>query len=165
MSLLCLGLLVGAPGCGDDDGGAATFETSLAVLDAGGLPTNSFAPGQPITFELTVRSLSNAPRVLTLPTSQEYELLVLHAGQDSIVWQWSLGKGFLQAITNLTFAPNEVKVFTTTWTQVDNGGNPVSAGDFDAQGYLHVGVETQKTSNRDFRPSELRSLRATFTIQ
>lgn len=164
-SLIAVVVSAGFAGC-DDGGGSPTFRVTLALKDASGQPADAFPSGQTVTFELTVTNLTNLPQTISFTTGQHYDFLVLNHRKNTIVWQWSMsGVGFTQGFTTLDFQPNEVKAFSVSWDQTDNGANPVSPGAYDAQGYISTAEEWQKTDHRNFMPSDLRTPRIPFTLQ
>lgn len=163
--LLCLALLAGGLGCGGEGKGDPVYETTLGVLDAGGNPAATFAPGQPITFKLSITNRTTVTQSLNFTSTHQHEFLVIGAGQSTAAWRWSFGKVFATVMTDLDFVGQETKVFTTTWTQVDNAGNPVASGIYDAQGHAATAEEVTKTLASDFTPSAVRSSRVVFTIQ
>lgn len=162
--LFCLGF--GTTGCGDDgENGVPLFETTLSVQDGSGQAATTFTTGQPISFVLSVKNLTDAPQTITLPTGQGLDVLVLQANQTTVHWRWSYGQGFTQAITYLNFTPGETKTFPVVWGQKDNGGAQVNPGDFEAQGHVATSEEMQKTFNANYAASETRSMMMPFVIQ
>ena len=133
---------------------SGTFETTLRLYNSKGEETTVFPEGEPITFVLTVRNLTDAPQQITLPCSRLTDFLVLSVG-GQVLAQESHNTFCLTGITELDFVPNEEKVFTSVWDQNDNDGFSVGEGYFLAQGFV---------STREERFSGTRSPLLAFTI-
>ena len=165
VALLVVGFCLCASGCEDDDDTrAAVFETTLTIQDSSGQESAAFAPGEGITFVLSVRNRTAQPRTITFPSGQVFDFIVLNETQGALLWRWSNGMIFTGALWDLAFAPNETKTYTMVWDQLDNSGNPVGTGTYDAQGYLATAEERVKTSG-DFSPSQMRSEMSYFIVQ
>src|SRR5439155_14861240 len=94
----------------------------------------AYPAGAPVALSLTVTNPGNAPVTLQFSSGQKYDFEVRRAGQ--VVWRWAADRMFTQALTSLTLAPGERKVFTETWKQVDNNGHAVPAGSYEATAML-----------------------------
>lgn len=105
-------------------GMSVTLRAQPAALEAGG------------TFSLTldVRNLSSKPESFQLPTGQEYDFVAFQKGGEE-AWRWSQGMFFTQAISEVTIAPGENKVYKVAW---DTTGT--AAGLYSVQGYF-MGLE------------------------
>lgn len=101
------------------------------LLDA---DRQTYALGTPVILRLTVINTSRAPVTLQFASGQHYDFEVRRAGET--VWRWSAGRMFTQAVTSLTLRPRERQVFTETWGQQDNHGQPVPAGTYEAVAVL-----------------------------
>ncbi len=98
------------------------------------VPENRYRRGVPIPMALRVQNTGDRPILLQMPTGQQYDFLVERDGTE--VWRWSQGQVFTQALSNLTFDPDEVRTFTIAWDQRDNAGNLVPAGTYTISGIL-----------------------------
>ncbi len=132
---LPLFILILVQGC-SDNGNGTVFETTFNLRNASGQDLTRFANGEPITFVLSVTNLTDTSQRITLPSSQQYDFLVLQGHRGPILWQWSHGKGFLTVITELQFAPHETKTFSEIWDQKNNNGDPVGPGNLEAEGFF-----------------------------
>lgn len=134
-------LTVAATSCSTDDSefGGPTFATDLTLRNAAGNATQEFAPGEPITLELTVRNRSSNEAILQFASGHQSDAVVLDSGTSRVRWKWSHGKAFTQATSELAFAPEEVKTVTLVWNQVGNDGFPVGPGNYEARGVLLFG--------------------------
>lgn len=111
------------------------FETRVALKNAAGDETLEFRSGETITLVVTLRNRADAPRTLTLPTSQTHDCLV-YDGNHEEVWRLSRGRMYAQVITELTLKPGESRTFTAAWMQIDAKGHPVPPGDYEAVGLV-----------------------------
>lgn len=116
--------------------GAPTFVTTLVLKDAAGAARSEFVPGEPVTLELQVRNRLNTSAAVQFPSGQQYDFIVLASGTRRVVWQWSRGRAFIQVLTEIVFAPGETRTFSVTWPQLDDSGQPVSPGRYEARGVL-----------------------------
>lgn len=134
-----LACLIAAPpgGCAacEEPAAAPDFETRVALRNAAGAVASQFRGGEAITFVVTLRNLTDAPRTLTLPTSQTHDGLV-YDGNRKEIWRYSAGRMFAQVITGLTLAPGESRAFTVTWKQIDAQGRPVPPGGYEVVGLV-----------------------------
>jgi hypothetical protein len=110
----------------------------------------SYAIGKPIVLTLAVTNLARAPATIQFSSGQKYEFEVRRAGQT--VWRWSADRMFTQALTSLTLGPGERRLFTETWKQQDNNGQPVPAGAYEAVAILTtMGQARPKSAPLAFR--------------
>ncbi len=130
--------LLGAP--------ANLFSTSLVLLDGLGGVASTFGRGEPITLRLELTNRMSSTAVLTFPTGQLFDFVVLDSA-DTEVWRWSHGRVFTTVVTPLEFAPNETRAFTVVWSQDDNTAKPVDPGSYHAYGLAPVS-EVGLTSDR-----------------
>ncbi len=91
--------------------------------------------GESVTLRLTVANTTNAPQSVIFATGQRYDFKVRDADGE-IVWRWSHGIGFVQAMSRETLKPGESWEFTATWDLRDNEGTAVAPGNYTAQGDL-----------------------------
>jgi hypothetical protein len=89
---------------------------------------------EPVALTLTVANPGRSPVTLQFPSSQQYDFEVRRAGQ--VVWRWSAGRMFAQALTSLTLGAGEQRVFTQSWNQQDNNDQPVAPGAYEAAATL-----------------------------
>jgi hypothetical protein len=89
----------------------------------------AYPVGAPVTLTLTVTNAGRAPVTLQFSSGQKYDFEVRRAGQ--VVWRWAADRMFTQALTSMTLAPGERKLFTETWKQVGNDGQAVPAGSYE----------------------------------
>jgi len=138
-------LLLGASNCTKNNASdAPQFVTSLAVETASGLPSASFAQGDPIQFVLTIRNRTDQAQKLFFNSNELLNLAVVDTGTATVVWACdsdansvttpsctindtglstpsSSGSGF----NEIDFAAFETKTVTITWNQADNSGAQV----------------------------------------
>jgi len=140
---LLLGLLGTLTGCGggggDGDsngGGDAGFKVELTMRATNGAERSSFAFGSNIVFNITITNRSGATQVLTLPSSQIYDLAVLDPGSSTPRWRWSFNRVFSPASTNHTFAGNQSITYLYIWNGVLEDGTQIMPGTYDFRGTL-----------------------------
>ncbi len=151
----------GADSCSATTKSDPTFVADLVLKNAAGAVRQEFAPGDPITMELTVRNRSNTEAILQFATNQQFDFVVVDSGTSRTRWLWSFGKAFLQGTTELEFAPNQTRTFVVTWDQLDNARLPVSVGNYEARGVLLFA----EFAFNPLAPSQLGSPVRVFTIR
>lgn len=129
----------GADSCSSGGNPGPTFVTDIALKDATGAVAREFDPGEPITLELSVRNRTRTEAVLQFPSGYQFDFVVFAAGLvdgNRARWQWSHNRAFTQALTEISFAPEETKTFAITWDQRDNAGLPLSSGNHEVRGVM-----------------------------
>lgn len=86
--------------------------------------------GAVFSLTLNVRNLSGHKRTFDLPSGQVYDF-VAFAADGLEAWRWSEGVLFTQAVTPVTLAPDESKVFKVAW---DPSG--LAAGKYRVEGFF-----------------------------
>lgn len=173
-------MLLGNNNCSkNNDAGTPQFVTSIAVQDANNLPASAFAKGDTIKFVLTIRNRSNSSQTLWFNSSQEYNLAVVQAGTNDVVWNWDATQTFTSQFTSLEFTAGETKTFTVTWDQAGNDSVQVDTGKYEVIGGFTVYNTTGAGSAADnadsmaqgaptagqLFPTVYRALLTPFTIQ
>jgi Intracellular proteinase inhibitor len=120
-----------------DSGNGPTFITTLRLLDTAGTVTNRFDRGEIIRFELTVRNRTADTVVVQFTSGYQYDFVAFRNGGNAPVWKWSDRVAFIQANTEISFAPNESKVFTVDWNQEARSGEMLTSGAYEARGVLY----------------------------
>ncbi len=122
---------------GDDAAlGDRDFDTSLTLRDSLGLPRSEFRAGETVVFELQVRNRAASSRVIQFQSTRQFDFVVLDASSSNKRWQWSEGRAFAPAITELRFAPQEIKSFRFEWNQLTASGAVLDVGNYRARGVL-----------------------------
>jgi len=136
-------VMIPMQGCGGGDGGGsgggnspAGFDVQLELRGTNGSPTTSFAFGNPIVFALIVTNRSGAAQVLSLPSTQIYDLAVLPEGSASPRWRWSFNRVFQPTETNLTFNGHQSITYLYIWQGVLEDGTQIMPGTFDVRATL-----------------------------
>jgi hypothetical protein len=117
----------------------ATAASGLLLTLTSDHPTHTV--GTPVILTLSVVNPARAPVTLQFSSGQHYDFVVRRAGQ--IVWRWSAGRMFTQAVTSITLGPRERRAYTETWAQHDNNGQPITANTYDATAILTTMVRPQ----------------------
>ena len=97
----------------------------------------AYAVGEPVEITLTLTNTERAVASFQFPTGQMYDFVVTHEGRR--VWQWSLGRVFIQAFTTLTLNPGETKTFVDRWDQRNPQGQQVASGVYELAAIFPVG--------------------------
>jgi hypothetical protein len=88
----------------------------------------------PVMARLTLRVVQPEPLRLNFRTSQEFDLAVKNEAGE-IVYRWSDGRGFLEALHALNAGPGE-KNYAVQFQLRDAQGNPLPAGIYTAEAWL-----------------------------
>jgi hypothetical protein len=131
MLVLFLGLLYG---CGDglsinfsEDSG---FITTLSLIDEDDEVVDVVQQGDPVILSFSFQNISGANQTFLFSDAQQYDLEV-YDSQDTLVWNWSNGLLFTQALSTLSFEVDETKAFEEVWDQTSNEGDQVPVGIYD----------------------------------
>ncbi|MGB9429184.1 MAG: BsuPI-related putative proteinase inhibitor [Gammaproteobacteria bacterium] len=148
---LLTGLLLGSTQCQTTNNNGTgpdgpLFVTTLAIEDANGNIASSFSAAQEIQFVLSVRNRSTTAQTVTFNTGQQVNFAVFDTGTATEVWTWSLAQTFTQTTTSLTIPAGQTQTYTVTWDQVDDSGQAVPAGNYEAIGGLTC-VNSSSSSN------------------
>lgn len=117
-------------GCSDSPS-AAGLELLELRLE---LSTEMLQAGQPLGMTLLVTNRSDRSVEITFPTACQENFLVRQG--TLTVWELDAGRLCAQVVTELTLGPGETVTFQTTWDQVDNDGDRVPPGEYEAVGQL-----------------------------
>ncbi|HHV06843.1 MAG TPA: LysM peptidoglycan-binding domain-containing protein [Firmicutes bacterium] len=86
----------------------------------------SYPRGTPVTMKLTKTNTCRRTQTLTYLTGQRYEFEIRQ--DNRLIWRWSDGRAFSQAVQRIHARPGETLVFTEQWPQVDSAGRQVEPG-------------------------------------
>ncbi|HKT32396.1 MAG TPA: hypothetical protein VJS89_07895 [Gammaproteobacteria bacterium] len=142
---LCAGLALGNTQCqqsissSNQNGGSPTFVTTLAVENANGIPTTSFASGESIQFVLSVHNRTDMPQTITSQVCvSQFDIAVVNAGTANVVFNGPVPGVQCMAISldgvPMTFAADETKTFTVLWNQANLAGGLVAPGSYEVMG-------------------------------
>ncbi len=98
----------------------------------------AYRAGEAVEITLALTNSNGSPVSVQFPTGQMYDFVVTREGQ--LVWQWSLGRAFIQAFTTLTLMPKESKVFNERWDQQNAQGQQAPPGEFEMVAVFPAGV-------------------------
>jgi hypothetical protein len=145
-----------------DSNSDLSFSTTLNLLDSSGTETNTFDQGDPVELELKVNNLDDNSATIDFDTTQQTDFVVVKAGTDDVVWQWSKHQAApSQTPTTLEFAGNQSRTFRVDWDQTDDNGNLLDRGDYEARGVMIFdGFE-----NDPLKDSQFGSTPERFTVE
>ena len=103
----------------------------------------------PAMARLTLRVVQPEPLHLNFRTSQESDLTVMNEAGGKIVYRWSGGRGFLEALHTLNAGPGE-KNFAIQFQLRDAQGNPLPGGHLQRRGLAHLGWSTTVSGSSRF---------------
>lgn len=106
-------------------------------------PKSSYRLGEPIPLKFEVINTGATPVELTFPTGQRFDLLIRREGE--LIWRWSFGKQFIQVVSQVRLEPDQVLSFEVEWPQVDNLGNAVPPGRYEAIALLMITTPLEST--------------------
>lgn len=96
-----------------------------------------------LLMELFVRNLGDEEMILRFPTSMKYDFRVIDGPRQRVLWQWSAGRFFLQALQDHYLGPGEEIHVQETWNWIRGDGNAVEPGRMFLEGVLPgLGEET-----------------------
>ncbi|MGI6128672.1 MAG: LysM peptidoglycan-binding domain-containing protein [bacterium] len=86
----------------------------------------TYPRGTPVTMKLTKTNICRRTQTLTYLSGQRYEFEIRQ--DNRLIWRWSDGRAFSQAVQRIHARPGETLVFTEQWPQVDSAGRQVEPG-------------------------------------
>jgi intracellular proteinase inhibitor BsuPI/copper amine oxidase-like protein len=104
----------------------------------------TYSVGAPVRLSMSISNPARTTIALQFSSGQHYDFEV-RRGRETI-WRWSAGRMFTQALTTLTVGPGERRVYSETWNQRDNNGQPVPAGTYTAIATLTTMTRPQPQS-------------------
>jgi hypothetical protein len=98
---------------------------------------STYRRGDIVTFTITARNTTNTAQRLTFASGKRFDVVATPEGENKeAVWRWSSGKMFTQIFGDVNWRPGEIKTWTATWDQTNNGGNVLPRGRFNIQSEL-----------------------------
>lgn len=88
-----------------------------------------YCMGETVEITLKLTNQGRSKVAFEFNNGQMYDFALIKGGQ--VVWQWSHGRVFVQALTTLSFEPGEVRIFRERWTQKNADGALVQAGEYE----------------------------------
>jgi hypothetical protein len=94
------------------------------------------APGgaDEASFALKARNTGTEAVQVAFPTSQQVEFEVWR--EKHLVWRWSQGRVFTQALSSLILSPGRDMTWRATWNLSDGQGHRVAPGRYTVRAYL-----------------------------
>lgn len=151
--------LLGASNCTQtNNADAPQFATTLQVENSG-VPSSSFAQGDPISLVLTIRNRTNGNLSLFFNSSEFANFAAVDAGTATVVWTCDGDSSSITAtctdaanpttpaagtstsggsFVQLTFTAFQTQTVTFTWTGLDNNGDKPAVGNYEVFGGFTV---------------------------
>ena len=112
-------------------------------------PQAEYPAGAPIELMLRIRNRGSETVRLLMRTGQLFDFIVQRNGE--VVWRWSEGRAFTQAVTQLVLLPDETRAFTVRWDGTDNTGARVPPGSYTVTGRVTHALEVPLQDTREIR--------------
>ncbi len=109
------------------------LEVQLVLKDRFGQQVSTFVQGEEISFILTLTNNGSGNALLNYSDSQQYDFYI-ESSSEIIIWRWSDGRGFTQALTELTIAAEETVEVSQVWDQKLSNDENIPAGIYTAIG-------------------------------
>ncbi|MCH7493718.1 hypothetical protein IIA16_03275 [bacterium] len=89
-----------------------------------------------LLMELFVRNLGDEAMILRFPTSMKFDFRVIDGARERVLWQWSAGRFFLQALQEHYLGPGEEIHVREAWNWTRGDGSFVVPGRMFLEGVL-----------------------------
>jgi hypothetical protein len=144
-----------------DSGDGPRFSTRLVLRDSSGTETYTFARGDLITFELTVRNRTNQTVTIPACCPPDPEFFAFEEDTRQLLWRWTEGQPAPAVVSNLVFSPLETKTLRGEWNQVVRTGEMIPAGAYEARG----AIRSPEIRGDPLATSEVGSNLRSFTVR
>ena len=129
-------------------------ETLLHIIDVNGKPLEEVTLGTPVRFVFEVKNFTDETLTLNFSSGKHYDFEV-HDSKNQLVWKWSQGHVFTQALSEIILAPKEQIKFTPDWDQKDNEGRQVPAGIYQVTGLIPtIGPQSVESQSKNLTIKE-----------
>lgn len=91
---------------------------------------STYRVGETIRMNVTVCNRSSSTVTLYFHSYQLYDAVAYSGRTGRLVWRWSDGQFFPQALTSRDVAPGCTWSFPLEWSQVDSAGQQVAPGSY-----------------------------------
>ncbi len=111
-AILIATLVLAVSCCGAGEGPPAEpgLAVRLALHDARGNETRMFATSAPIHLHIDLANESTTSASLRFSSGRTHDVVIVGQGGD-LVWRWSDGRSFTQALTEIELGPGEAHRF------------------------------------------------------
>jgi|GEM_PF-4255206 len=97
---------------------------------------STFHAGETVHFTVTAMNTDDRPRTVTLPSGQNFDIIITPKDKTAPQWQWSHGKMFTMMVRYVKLQPGQRLTFTTDWDQKDNEGKLMPRGEMQVNAKL-----------------------------
>ncbi len=93
-----------------------------------------YAIGETVLFTIVATNTSGQEIGLEFPTGQRFDVEIEQDGE--VVWAWSDGRVFTQAVQYVDLGPGESLEYEATWDQVGRDEQPAAAAVYAARAFI-----------------------------
>lgn len=103
-----------------------------------------------VKLQFSITNISNKPIQLQFSSGQEFDYFIYNKNRE-LVYQWSEGRFFTQAIKTITLEPNDQLAYTEYWDGQTKSGTRATSGTYTVEVIIVAKVEPVdgKTVNRN----------------
>jgi hypothetical protein len=87
---------------------------------------------EPIAIALTILNQASDPYQAVFSNGKTYDFCLYQ--NDQLIWKWSNGRMFSQAIRNVTLEPNKPLTYVIIYNQITSTGKPLEPGSYNLTG-------------------------------
>lgn len=99
----------------------------------------SYSPKESILIQLIITNKTNKVFKSTFSSTQKYDFVVRREKEE--IWRWSKDKVFAMVLTEFKLQPQESVTYQDIWTQQDEEGRTIPAGEYEIIGILKTKPE------------------------
>ncbi len=132
--------------CVSDKGADTDYYTvKVKSIDVFNQEVMSFAQGEQIVMQLEVENISDEPRTLHFPSTQQYDFVIRDRGTKEVVWRWSDQQSFDAVVSYYTVEPHQTRTTVYKWNQVMPDFSLIPRGLYILEGQaLGIGIVPQQ---------------------
>jgi hypothetical protein len=116
------------------------FSASAQVILSLMTDKDAYCLGEPVEISITATNAGNQSVTLLFPNTRRADFRI-RDDQNTAIYLWSQGRGFLDMITAVTIEPGSTEeLLSSTWEQIDQDGCPIPTGVYSIEGWLVAGL-------------------------
>lgn len=106
-----------------------TFKREDGLKLTFSLDSLTYRSGEPVPLRLEVKNVAEKALTITFTSSKTHDFLIEDETGD-VVWQWSAGRVFAQALKDIHLEPGEARIYSYDWKQIGNDGRAAGPGKY-----------------------------------